>query len=349
MDAFGIPFVGFPVEKRKRPRTGEWGHKPVWIEKDDKKARYRVRVPNVRSWAVGMSKPLRQAISTGELPEIVVNPKETPPEVYMHPVVGGKPQVVMTLDEFRHEYPVLKTTFILAKELLELTSPGSAADLGVGPTFDELLDAAREYVDTRVRAVDTSDRRDLGIYYWRQKAVNVLDTAIRNAQGDGTQAVPILGSPEYLDSELIRRFQWTGIIAKGRKCHLKKLPCHTKFEADFAAFLDRAKDVIRYFKNERFGFSVTYYENNRPRQYFPDFIVVQATEDEGDQYWVAETKGEIRANTALKRVAAEIWCRKMSGTAYGNWSYLFTQQRDFYRALEAGVRRIAELAEFVSG
>lgn len=24
MDAFGIPFVGFPVQKRKRPRTGEW-------------------------------------------------------------------------------------------------------------------------------------------------------------------------------------------------------------------------------------------------------------------------------------------------------------------------------------
>src|SRR6202035_2252759 len=24
VDAFGIPFVGVPVEKRKRPRTGEW-------------------------------------------------------------------------------------------------------------------------------------------------------------------------------------------------------------------------------------------------------------------------------------------------------------------------------------
>ena len=27
VDAFGIPFVGFPVEKRKRPRTGQWGQK----------------------------------------------------------------------------------------------------------------------------------------------------------------------------------------------------------------------------------------------------------------------------------------------------------------------------------
>ena len=37
VDAFGIPFVGFPVEKRKRSRTGEWGQKPIWIEADAKK------------------------------------------------------------------------------------------------------------------------------------------------------------------------------------------------------------------------------------------------------------------------------------------------------------------------
>ena len=37
VDAFGIPFVGFPVQKRKRPRTGSWGNKPVWVEPDEKK------------------------------------------------------------------------------------------------------------------------------------------------------------------------------------------------------------------------------------------------------------------------------------------------------------------------
>ena len=48
-DAFGIPFVGFPVQKRKRPKTGSWGNKPIWIEPVPKKDKYRVRVPNVRS------------------------------------------------------------------------------------------------------------------------------------------------------------------------------------------------------------------------------------------------------------------------------------------------------------
>jgi type III restriction enzyme len=40
VDAFGIPFVGFPVEKRKRPKTGGWGQKPVWIEPDPKKEKF---------------------------------------------------------------------------------------------------------------------------------------------------------------------------------------------------------------------------------------------------------------------------------------------------------------------
>jgi len=42
VDAFGIPFVGFPVEKRKRARTGNWGEDLYWIEPDPKKAKFRV-------------------------------------------------------------------------------------------------------------------------------------------------------------------------------------------------------------------------------------------------------------------------------------------------------------------
>ena len=51
--------------------------------------------------------------------------------------------------------------------------------------------------------------------------------------------------------------------------------------------MDNAKDVEKYAKNEFFGFSVTYYENNRPRQYFPDFIVaVKGAEGKG-AWWIA--------------------------------------------------------------
>jgi len=60
--------------------------------------------------------------------------------------------------------------------------------------------------------------------------------------------------------------------------------------------------------------------------------------------WLAETKGEVRPNTALKTEAAAMWCEKMSRTNYGQWQYLFVPQRKFEAAAAAGVKSLAELA-----
>lgn len=345
VDAFGIPFVGFPVQKRKRAKTGSWGNKPVWIETDAKKARFRVRVPNVRSWAVSVTKPLSQVIQVHKLAPTLANPVA---EVTVRPVVGGNPEAVLTLDEFRREWPLLRTSFLLAEELFEATNPGAAAELGIGPTFDELLEVSREYVQTRVTCPANGDKRDIGIYSWRLQARDLLENAIRGAAGGGAGAVPILSSPEWLDSSSMKRFQWTGILAEGKKCHTSKVPCHTDLEKKFADFLDGAKDVARYLKNERFGFSVTYYEHNRPRQFYPDFIVVTQDKDGRETMWLAETKGEMRTNVPLKNGAAEHWCEKMSATQYGRWRYLFAQQIKLEKALHKGVPTFAELAGEIS-
>ena len=349
VDAFGIPFVGFPVEKRKRSRTGEWGHKPIWIEADAKKVKYRVRVPNVRSWAVGVTESLADLVRIEDLPQIRLNPKETPPDVHVRPVVGGAPEAVMTLDEVRKEWPVLRTAFLMAEELYQETNPGAAADLGIGPTFDELLDVSRRYLGSQVITLEAgevkSDLRDVGIYFWRRQALDALDTAIRGTGSASVEAVPILGSPDWLDTAHLRRFQWTGIVADGKRCHTNKVPCHTDLEKRFADFLDGAKDVVRYFKNERLGFSVTYYESNRPRQYYPDFIIATRDVDGRDIMWLAETKGEVRLNTALKSEAARLWCEKMSGTKYGKWRYLFVAQRNFEKPSTGNAPTLNELAK----
>lgn len=346
VDAFGIPFIGFPVQKRKRSRTGSWENKPVWIETDAKKAKFQIRVPNVRSWAVGITRPLAQVIQVNKLAVTLANPVT---EVTVRPVVGGNPQAVMTLDEFRREWPLLRTSFLLAEELYEATNPGSAADLGIGPTFDELLEVTREYVQMRVTYPKNGDKRDIGIYNWRLQARDVLENAIRGSSGGGTHPVPILSTPEWLDSSLLKRFQWTGILAEGKKAHTNKVPCHTDLEMKFADFLDGAKDVLRYLKNERFGFSVTYYEQNRPRQFYPDFIVAVREKDGTETMWLAETKGEMRTNVPLKNGAAQLWCEKMSATKYGQWRYLFAQQLRFEDALRKGAATFAEFALRMAG
>jgi type III restriction enzyme len=341
VDAFGIPFVGFPVQKKKRPKTGSWGNKPVWIELDEKKAKNRIRVPNVRSWAVSVTKRLSQVVAVNTLPRTVANPVA---RVTVRPVVGGNPEEVMNLDDFRREWPLLRSSFKLAQELFEATNPGTAADLGIGPTFDELLEVTRAYVDNRVTCPPDGDLRDIGIYKWRRQAHDTLENAIRNSSGSGTSPVPILASPEWLDSLALHRFQWTGIVADGKKSHTSKVACHTDLEKRFCDFLDAAKDVIRYFKNERFGFSVTYYENNRPRQFFPDFIVVVRQPDNSETMWLAETKGEVRSNVPLKNAAAENWCQKMNKTKFGRWRFLYAQQIPLEAAFVKGIATFQDLA-----
>jgi hypothetical protein len=147
-----------------------------------------------------------------------------------------------------------------------------------------------------------------------------------------------------LDAANLRRFQWTGIVADGKRCHTNKVACHTDLEKRFADFLDRADDVVRYFKNERLGFSITYYEGKRPRQYYPDFIIVARGQGGRETWWLAETKGEIRPNTAVKGSAARHWCEKMSTTRYGAWRYLFAQQKKLDLALSGGVQSLTQLA-----
>jgi hypothetical protein len=205
------------------------------------------------------------------------------------------------------------------------------------------------YVQTRVTYPKNGDQRDIGIYNWRLQARDLLENAIRGASSSGTEPVPILATPEWLDSSFLKRFQWTGILAEGKKAHTSKIPCHTDLEKTFADFLDTAKDVIRYLKNERFGFSVTYYEQNRPRQFYPDFIVAVRDKDGKETMWVAETKGEMRTNVPLKNAAAQLWCDKMSTTRYGEWRYLFAQQLKLEQVLKKGATTFAQLVSDLGG
>jgi SOS-response transcriptional repressor LexA len=228
---------------------------------------------------------------------------------------------------------------LLAKDLF---SSVSAEQDGImtGPTFEEVLDLVTAYVDERVEATGESQRQDVGIYYWRRQVFDVLQTAVQDAPTD-TETIPIPGDPAWLRTGDVTEFKWPGIAAEAKKTHWSKVPCHTQLEADFVAFLDGAHDVVKYVKNERLAFSVTYYENFRPRQYFLDFaVLVKGSET----WWLVETKGEIRTNTKLKREAANLWCDRISRSGrYGEWRHLFVQQRKFERAMRDGVGSFKDL------
>ncbi len=345
VDAFGIPFVGFPVERRKRPRIKGWTGTSVPIAPDEQKKKFEVKLPNVRSWAVGVSEPLVESIDMALLLRLVIDSKETPPSVTVRPVVGGNPVSYLTLEEFRAEWPTLRSKMLLARDLFVAVG-GMQGDVLIGPTYDEVFEFVSAYIDQRVSTKGGALIQDIAIYYWLQRVENVLATAVLGAP-NGNVTVPIFFDPPELRTGNVSQFSWPAIVADGRKAHWSKVPCHTDLEKKFADFLDGAKDVLRYAKNERLGFSITYYENRRPRQYHPDFAV-RVNDGDGEVWCLAETKGEIRPNTALKREAADLWCERMTRAGQGRWNHLFIEQVAFEKALASGCATFAELARKVS-
>jgi len=101
-------------------------------------------------------------------------------------------------------------------------------------------------------------------------------------------------------------------LAPRGRCHTNKVPCHTDLGKRFADFLDGPKDVVCYFKNERLGFSVTYYRVQPAAAVYQDFFIAAPDMDSRDVMWLAETKDETRQNAALKHAATRLLCEKMS-------------------------------------
>ena len=347
VDAFGIPFVGFPVQHRKRAAAGDWGNKPRWIGPDERKGGFAIQVPNVRSWAVGISRPLSNLVRTGNMASLVIDSKLTPANIRVQPVVGRGHEGILTLEEFRKDFPLMKTAFMVAKELFERTNPGGAASTGMGPSFEELLDLTQAYLEERLQTKGDADTRDVGIPYWRLKLLDLLEGTIRSVGTVDVHPVPIHADPPYLRSSDIRPFQWTGVLGEGKKSHMSLVACHNDLEKAFADFLDKASDVLRFIKNERLGFSITYYQLTKPKQYYPDFIVATEADQGVEINWLIETKGEKHEDTILKSQAAEQWCAKMRGEKYGSWRYLLVSQPEFERAKQRGVGSVSQLATMI--
>lgn len=111
---------------------------------------------------------------------------------------------------------------------------------------------------------------------------------------------------------------------------------HNDFERDFAKFLGRAEDVLRFAalgttKPGRSGttFRVDYLKpNGAIGFYYPDWVVVQEVLDE-QVNWIIETKGRVWEGTEEKDTAMKGWCRRISAMTGETWKYLKVNQNEF--------------------
>jgi type III restriction enzyme len=115
-------------------------------------------------------------------------------------------------------------------------------------------------------------------------------------------------------------FPWSRPTLTADKCVFNLVPCDNEFEKEFARFLQKSDDVVRFAKlPEQFGFAIEYTDNSENMRYYePDFAVLTG---DGTHY-IVETKGLEDVNVANKDRAAQLWCENTTRLTGNPWAYL---------------------------
>lgn len=104
------------------------------------------------------------------------------------------------------------------------------------------------------------------------------------------------------------------------------VPCNRSLEVAMSHFLDRAKDVSAFAKNagpQSLRIDSLTAEGHRAL-YTPDFLIRKSD----GHYLLAETKGRVDVDVAVKARAAIEWC-KAASTTKCRWEYLYVPQGVF--------------------
>ena len=122
-------------------------------------------------------------------------------------------------------------------------------------------------------------------------------------------------------------FPWSRPTVDADKCVFSVVPCENAFEKEFAQFLQKAEDVLRFAKlPSQFGFAIEYTDGSASLRYYePDFVVVS----DDRTHHVVETKGLEDVNVPNKDRAARLWCENTTILTEKPWSYVKVLQTEF--------------------
>jgi type III restriction enzyme len=206
----------------------------------------------------------------------------------------------------------------------------------LGCKFTDVYPVVEKYVEQRFfdEKVDLSNpvvaralaRHDVGT-----PLVNILAEAL-GKHATQTQKTQLKPTPIRLSET--RTFTWRRMTATAAHTIFNQVACFNQFEADFAAFLDRAPDVKAFAKLAEWftGFGLEYLSaSGSVRVYYPDFVARVAQPGE-ETMWVLETKGreDFDSEVSRKDAHAEWWCSQVTAQSGVAWRYVKLPYRRFH-------------------
>jgi type III restriction enzyme len=218
--------------------------------------------------------------------------------------------------------------------------------------FAELYPIVQIYVATRCfgRKVDLDEHMRTHLWRWeiREGITNFL--ARKVAELTVEKRALEFERADFRLSET-RRFVWRRNLPplEAKRTVFNYVATYNDFERAFAEFLDKAPDVLRFASlgTTEQGESGTQFRVDYLKPsgaigfYHPDWVVVQRSE-EGEAYWIIETKGRAWEGTDAKDAAMHEWCRRVHEQIGQHWQFARVNQREFE---PAGPRAFADAVQ----
>ena len=329
---FGVPFELIPFKvKPVGPQPPQ--PDPNHIFSVPEKSEYEITFPVVSGYHqsgqfdvhIDWSKVAKVTIDPMKIPQIVeLTPLTTPDGTLAAFGPGERP--VLSLKEWRNRFRDQQVAFRLAREICEqwLADNGTEA-VPVQQLFPKVAFAAKRFLSEKLERKGDSRPCDvLLVGEYMKAATGSLIEAIKKGAATGTGEVAIIpqgaagrGSTLYVD------FHTTKPIYPVTRCHLNAMVADTKKWEQSAAFLlDSHPGVVRWVKNDRLGFTISYRHRGLLSNYVPDFIVVT---DRGENL-IVEIKGRVDDDADAKAKAAQRWVEAVNSLGdQGVWRYLLVE------------------------
>ena len=260
---------------------------------------------------------------------LALGTEAVPTMVESAPVIG--PTVIHTLEGLEARR-LNEVAFALAKHLLDAKFRDDDGDRPW--LFPQLLRITKQWLAERLVLKDGTFP---GLLLIRANATEAVDRIYRAivrgqeqaADGRAPALRPTLrpydpiGSTRYTDFDT-RKPVWP---TSETKCHINYVAADTDtWEQKMAQTLETMPEVLRYAKNQGFGFAIPYAFEGREHQYLPDFLAVL---DDGrgpkdPLNLIVEVTGEAKRQKAAKTATArDLWVPAVNNHGgFGRWAFV---------------------------
>jgi len=322
---FGVPFelIPFKVEGGKpQPPSPPANH----VYAEEERGKYEITFPVVEGYQdPGIVEVKVNWDRVGNLP---IDPRRVPDDVLLRGLAtpdgrltayGPGSPVRVSLEAWRKGVRLQQVAFELARALTKAWQDNRGDAIPAHRLFPQMLDAATKFIDDHVDAGDGGAKQDLAINPYFTEAVAMLSHAMEPVDRGGESSERAILAQGYASTRSTRQvdFRTGKDLHEYRKCHLNAAVFDSDWERQAAELLDAHPAVEAWVKNDRLGLVVPYRENGAARKYLPDFVVKLG----GDRWLLLEIKGR-DGNAAVKKAAAERWCRGVSNEGrFGRWRY----------------------------